>query len=73
MEQQPQYSFNLAAAAIARAAAMNQGNHVMGGGINRSGTPLHDIDNQSDAGSERSVTSPATLNFSAEGAMVFIT
>ena len=61
MEQQPQYSFNLAAAAAARAAAMSQGNHVMGGGVNisgRSGTPLHDIDNQSDAGSERSVTSP---------------
>ena len=51
----------MAAAAAARAAAMNQGNHVMGGGVNipgRAGTPLHDIDNQSDAGSERSVTSP---------------
>ena len=51
----------MAAAAAARAAAMNQGNHVMGGGVHisgRSGTPLHDIDNQSDAGSERSVTSP---------------
>ena len=58
MEQQPQYSFTMAAAAAARAAAMNQGNHVMGGSMNRSGTPLHDIDNQSDAGSERSVTSP---------------
>ena len=58
LEQQPQYSFTMAAAAAARAAAMNQGNHVMGGSMNRSGTPLHDIDNQSDAGSERSVTSP---------------
>ena len=62
LEQQPQYSsFTMAGAALARAAAMNQGGGVMGGPVNipgRTGTPLHDIDNQSDAGSERSVTSP---------------